>query len=131
MTSINDTILIQTLSDSYRGQLGRYRSLDDIVRQLISRLVLSRGDLSQAASGFREKQTLLGAIERERTRVADLVAQWELRKTAIGHSAIADDFDALLHQVADAIRRFLEDETQLQQYLEGIIARSQTPMPSS
>jgi hypothetical protein len=127
MAPINDTILIQTLIDSYRGQLERYRSLDDIVRQLISRLILSRGDMSQVSAGFREKQALIDAIETERVRVADLVARWELRKTAIGHSDSTDAFDVLLQQVADTIRRFLEDETQLQQYLEGIIARTKMP----
>lgn len=131
MVPINDTILIQTLADSYRGQLARYRSLDCIVRQLISRLILSRGDMAQVTSGFREKQTLLDEIEMERTRVADLVARWESRKTAIGHTDSADEFDELLNQVADTIRRFLENEKQLQQYLEGIIARSQSPAPSS
>lgn len=120
----NDTILIQTLTESYRGQLGRYRSLGTVVNQLLSNLVLSRGGLSQVTAGFRKKQQLLEAIEAERGRVAEMVAQWEYIKNGVGHTDAADELDTVLQQVSDAIRNFLDNETQLQRYLEGIIARS-------
>ena len=126
MTQMNDTILIQTLTDSYRDQLGRYRSLNEIGSQLLGKIVLSRGDLSQVTAGFRQKQTLLEAIEAERCRVAELVSEWEVRKSGIGSTGAADELDAVLQQVTDAIRNFLSNETQLQQYLEGIINRSRT-----
>ena len=129
MAQMNDTILVQVLTDSYRGQLGRYRSLGTIVNKLLGRLVLSRGDLSQVTAGFREKQTVLDAIEEERGRVAELLAQWETRKNGIRPTGAADELDAVLQQVTDAIRNFLDNETQLQQYLEGIIARSRTTVP--
>ena len=129
MTQMNDTILIQALTDSYRGQLGRYRSLNEIVSQLLGKLVLSRGDLSQVTAGFREKQTVVDAIETERCRVAEMVAQWEERKGGIRTTGAADELDAVLQQVTDAIRNFLDNETQLQQYLEGIINRSRTASP--
>ena len=127
MASINDTILIQSLADSYRGQLERYRSLDELVCQLMSRLVLSRGDLTRITSGFREKKMLIDAIEDERMKVADLVVQWEERKKMIGRSAATDDFENVLQQVTEAIRKFLDDEAQMQQYIEGIITRSRAP----
>ena len=124
MPPINDTILIQSLTESYRGQLDRYRSLGTEVNQLLSKLVLSRGDLSRVTAGFRKKQQLLEAIEAERGRVAGMVAQWEKIKNGVGHSDAADELDTVLQQVSDAIRSFLDNETQLQRYLEGIIARS-------
>jgi hypothetical protein len=126
MAHLNDTILVQTLTESYRGQLDRYRSLGAIVSQLLGKLVLSRGDLSQVTAGFREKQAVLEAIEAERNRMAEMVEQWEKRKSGIGPTGAADELDTVLQQVTDAIRNFLNNETQLQQYLEGIISRSRT-----
>ncbi len=126
MAHLNDTILVQTLTASYRGQLDRYRSLGAIVSQLLGKLVLSRGDLSQVTAGFREKQTVLDAIEAERNRMAEMVEQWEQRKNGIGPTGAADELDTVLQQVTDAIRNFLNNEMQLQQYLEGIITRSRT-----
>jgi hypothetical protein len=124
MANDNDTILIQTLIDSYRIQLEYYCGLRDLVRQLMGRLVLSRGALSQLTDGLRKKQTLIDAIQSERNRIAECVAEWQLRKASVTGCAAADVLDKVLQQVTEAIQEFLNDEEQLQKYLEGVLARS-------
>ena len=127
----NDKILIQELTESFRRQLECYKELKKIVRQLLSRLVLSRGDLSQLAGGLKEKQELLGTITGERTRIAGMIEQWQLRKSEVGQCEPVDTFQAVLQQVTDAIHDFLNDETQLQKYLEGVVTRNSAPSPLS
>jgi hypothetical protein len=126
----NDTILIQALTDSYRGQLIRYCGLRDVARQLMGRLVLSRGDFSQVTEGLHKKQRLLEDIETERKRVAEQVTQWERRKAHIARCTETDLFESVLLQVTNAIREFLDDEAQLRKYLEGSIARSADTSPA-
>lgn len=124
MTHENDTILIRTLIESYRGQLERYCSLRDTARQVMSRLVLSRGDLSQVTDGLIKKKELLEAIEIERNRVALEVARWQERKAQFEPCAETEAFEGVLRQISDAIQEFLEDEAQLRRYLEGVVSRS-------
>ena len=71
----NDTILIQDLTDSFSRQLQWYRQLRDLVRKILGRLVLSRGDTSGVITGFEHKKALLDKIEDERNRSADLVEE--------------------------------------------------------
>jgi len=124
MTHENDTILIRTLIESYRGQLERYCGLRDTARQVMSRLVLSRGDLSQVTEGLMRKKELLEAIETERSRVAREVAWWQERKAQVEPCAETETFEGVLRQISDAIQEFLEDEAQLRRYLEGVVSRS-------
>jgi hypothetical protein len=126
MTQENDTILIQTLSESFRGQLKRYIGLRDVVRQLLSRIVLSRGDLSQISDGLQKKKELLEAIEAERQQIAEKVEEWQSRKNSISRSEDTDQLEHILEQVTDAIREFLSEEEQLRKYIEGIISTSAT-----
>ena len=122
----NDKILIQSLRDSFRCQLDCYNTLRDVVRQIMSRLVLSRGDLSQLVEGFQKKKVLIATIEHERSRVAQQVEQWQQRKAHIGACETIDQFEQVLQKVTDAIQHFLNDEEQLQKYLEGVVARTGT-----
>ncbi len=130
MAHENDTILIQALTDSYSGQLIRYCGLRDVARQLMGRLVLSRGDFSLVTEGLHKKQRLLEDIETERKRVAEQVTQWERRKAHITRCTETDLLESVLQQVTDAIQEFLDDEAQLRKYLEGSIARSADPSPA-
>ena len=123
----NDKILIQSLHNSFCCQLECYNTLRDVVRQLMSRLVLSRGDLSKLVEGFQKKKVLIDKIENERFRVAQQVEQWQQRKAHIGTCETIERFEQTLQKVTDAIQHFLNDEEQLQKYLEGVVARTGTP----
>ncbi|MBN1575814.1 MAG: hypothetical protein JW913_04635 [Chitinispirillaceae bacterium] len=123
MVNENDTILIQELTDSYRGQLVRYCGLRDATRQLMGRLVLTRGDFSPVKEHLRKKQEMLEAIEQERSRVTDQVTEWQRRKARITRCAETDLFNEVLQEVTDAIQEFLDDEAQLRKYLESVAAR--------
>lgn len=121
----NDTILMRDLTVSYQSQLARYRSLRDVVRQLMSKLILSRGDLSGMIASLEKKQQLLKDIESERDRTAPLVAHWETRKTLVSPGSGGELLNTVLQQIADTIREFLDEEDQLRKYIERIISSKQ------
>jgi len=127
MISYNDTILIQTLTGSFRRQLAIYVQLRDVVRQLMSKLVLSRGDLSPVTGSFQRKKELIDAIENERNTVSDHIDQWQERKSDIRRTADVEQLEEVLQKVTDTVQEFLKDEDQLRTYIEGIISRNQTP----
>lgn len=127
MIDEHDTILIQTLTDSFRTQLGYYQSLREVVRQIMSRLVLSRGSLAKITEGLQKKRQLVEYIEVERKRIVAPMSEWQLRKTAIASYDETRTFNQVLETVTDAIRDFLDDEEQLQKYLEGIMSRATHP----
>lgn len=124
MVNDNDTILIRTLNESYQSQLELYNGMRTIVRQLMSRLVLSRGDLAQLADSLQKKMQFLDAIEKERARIAGFVELWQSRKNSVHVSAATDELNETLQKVSDAIQAFLYDEAQLQTYLQGVITRT-------
>jgi hypothetical protein len=117
-------MLMRDLADSYRGQLDRYCALRDITRQLMGKLVLSRGDFSAVTGGMAQKRELLDAIEAERARVAHQVRSWEERKAAILPCEERERLSDVLERITVTIKEFLDDETQLRSYLEGCIARA-------
>lgn len=127
MMTDNDTILIQTLTDSYQRQLNLYTELRDIVRQLLSKLVLSRGDLSPVADSFQRKKELVEAVDSERKAVSECIVKWQERKTEIERTPESERFESILQKVTDTIREFLDDEEQLRKYIEGVISRNRTP----
>ncbi len=120
----NDTILLERLTASYLRQLGYYTDLRDAVRGILSRLVLSQGDLSRLAENLERKRELLAAIEAERGRIAGEIEEWQQRKALISRDGAVDRFNEILERVTDAIRGFLDDEKQLQNYLSGILSRA-------
>jgi len=124
MIDEHDTILIQTLTDSFSMQLGYYRSLREVVRQIMSRLVLSRGSLAKITEGLMKKKQLVECIEVERQRIKEPMDLWQQRKTALSLHHETETFNQVLETVTVAIREFLDDEEQLQKYLEGIMARA-------
>jgi len=124
MNDKDDTILVQTLTDSFRRQLDWYMELREVVRQLMSRLVLSRGSLSQLTDGLQKKKQLVEEIEAERHRIAGPMSLWLERKNSIIAGDDVESFDKLLQMVTAAIKDFLDDEDQLRVYLEGILSRT-------
>lgn len=127
MTSYNDKILIQTLTGSFRRQLDIYTRLRDIVRQLLSKLVLSRGDLSGVSGSFQRKKELVDKIENERNSISDHIDQWQKRKNDIERTDDVEQLEEVLRKVTDTVQEFLKDEDQLRTYIEGVISRNQTP----
>ncbi|NLG17663.1 MAG: hypothetical protein GX556_10070 [Fibrobacter sp.] len=116
----NDTILIQELADSFRRQLQWYRELRDLVRKILGRLVLSRGDISGVIAGLEKKKDLLENIQNERSRTSAMVEKWQSRKglMEVGETQALDE---VLEQTGTAIREFLDEEEQLKKYIESIV----------
>ncbi len=116
----NDTILIQELADSFRRQLLWYRELRDLVRKILGRLVLSRGDISGVIAGLEKKKDLLENIQNERSRTSAMVEKWQSRKglMEVGETQALDE---VLEQTGTAIREFLDEEEQLKKYIESIV----------
>lgn len=127
MTTNNDKILIQTLAGSFRRQLVIYTRLRDVVRQLLSKLVLSRGDLSPVNGSFKQKKELIDAIENERSTISGYIDEWQKRKNDIERTDDVEQLEEILRKVTDTVQEFLKDEDQLRTYIEGIISRNQTP----
>jgi hypothetical protein len=120
----NDTLVIRSLKDSYRRQLLYYKALGDIVRKIMTRLVLSRGDFGLIKVELAEKQRLLGCIEGERAKTAPQLQRWREYKQRMESDADAREFDEILREIETIIRDFLDGEDQLKKYIEGIIRKT-------
>jgi len=123
MMDSNDTILIQDLTDLFNSQLLKYRELRDLVRKALSRLILSRGDMSVVMDGLEKKKKIFEAIDLERTQHADLVQQYQSRKASLNSDASINALNALLDDTGIAIQEFLNEEEQLKKYIEGILKK--------
>lgn len=123
----HDIILIQTLTLSYQQQLIWYKELRDLVRKMLSRLILSRGNMSELMIGLEKKQKLLETIEAERIRTSVYIAQWQNCKAHIEANDETKMFDDVLQKTGLAIKEFLDEEEMLKKYLEGIIKKDSFP----
>jgi hypothetical protein len=123
MMDENDILLILQLKETFSSQLSWYRDLRDLVRKILSRLVLSRGDVSGVISGLEKKKKLLETIEAERNRTADIVMQWQQRKSNLKSDQSVEDLNVILDQMGTVIREFLDEEEQLKNYLQSIIRK--------
>ena len=119
----HDTILVRDLSETFRRQLVWYQELRDLVGKILSRLVLSRGDVSGVISGLEKKKVLLEAIESERNRNSGLIAQWQERKGSIEKNGSVQELEMVLEQTSGAICEFLDEEEQLKKYIESILQK--------
>ena len=120
----NDTLLIRELSDSFRMQLDYYKALSGIVRKIMTRLVLSRGNFGVIGPDLAEKQRLLVCIEGERSRTAHQVQSWQERKKGFASTPDAIELDTVLQETERVIRDFLDGEDQLRKYIEGLLRKS-------
>ena len=84
--SENDTILIQVLKTSFSLQLQWYKELLDLDRKMMSRLVLSRGDMSGIVTGMENKNRLIDMIQMERDRTCSMVGLWQKRKNELSNN---------------------------------------------
>jgi len=119
----NDKILIQQLTTVLTGQLEHYREMRDLVRKMLSRVILSRGDLSGVIPCLEKKKKLLDTIESERQQSSDLFVQWQSRKNSIREDAAVTVLNSILDQTEVTIREFLDEEEQLKRYIEKNITK--------
>lgn len=123
MIDKHDKILINNLVDSFLLQLGYYKELCEEGQSMMSKLVLSRGSVTQISGGLKKKKELVECIEKERQRIIEPLEQWQYRKDKIPTCPEKEQLNHVLQNVADVIRDFLHEEQQLQQYIEGIVSR--------
>ena len=119
----HDMILIQELTASYKKQSVWYIELRDLVKKILSRLILSRGNMPELLIGLGKKKKLLDHIETERTRTSESVLRWQGIKKNI---VVCDETVALndvLETTGIAIKEFLDEEEKLKKYLEGIVKK--------
>jgi hypothetical protein len=119
----DDRILIQELTSSYHLQFVWYKELRDFVRKILSRLILSRGDISGLMIGLEKKQKLMEQIETERRRMADSVSKWQDLKMRLAVTDEINELNDILGKTSIAIKEFLDEEDKLKKYLEGIIKK--------
>lgn len=119
----NTTAVINELCDSYRIQLGFYKALSETVQKILSKLILSRGDLSALKTDFAEKKRFLDQIEAERIKTAGQVKAWQDVKAIHGETSEAKELDGILRETENTIKRFLDGEEQLKKYLERILQK--------
>ena len=119
----NDKILIQRLTAVLTGQLEHYREMRDLVRKMLSRVVLSRGDISGVIPCLEKKKRLFDVIESDRQECSDLFAQWQNRKGSIKEDALVAQMNSILDQTEITIREFLDEEEQLKKYIEKNITK--------
>lgn len=127
----NDKILIQQLTAVLNSQLKHYREMRDLVSKVLSRVILSRGDLNGVIVCLEKKKELLDVIESERQKSSDLFIQWQNRKDIIRDDPAIAEMNSVLDQTEITIREFLDEEEQLKRYIEKSISKESSNTVSS
>ncbi|KMQ51602.1 hypothetical protein CHISP_1359 [Chitinispirillum alkaliphilum] len=120
----SDKLTLKKLIESFTRQLSLYSELRDNVRGLMSRLVLSRGDVSGLVGGLEAKTRLLEEIQKERSSVAREIDLWQSRKELYSGSSEADQLEELLGEMERVIKEFLDGEDKLKGYLEKLYKKN-------
>lgn len=128
---MDDKTVVESLIESCSRQLAHYRELDAVTQKVLSRVVLSRGDVSGVTGGLDRKQKILEEITAERTVSQDAAMQWQARKGAIPPGPRTDVLNTILDDMQRAITAVLEKEDQLRKYFERAIRASGRPEGSS
>lgn len=118
--------IITSLCSSFSVQIEHYKTLHDRTQKILSKLILSRGDVSPLRAAFDEKQVLLEAISAEREKIKPSIVWWQENKESLGTFTFAKELDALLVVMEKAIKKFLESEDQLERHLAKL-AKVSTP----
>jgi hypothetical protein len=119
----HDTILIRELTASYENQNVWYIELGNLVQKILSRLILSRGNMSELMIGLGKKKKLLEGIELERLRTAESVKRWQEIKRNVIACEETTSLNVVLDATSVAIKEFLDEEEKLKKYLEGIVKK--------
>ncbi|NLD94925.1 MAG: hypothetical protein GX639_19900 [Fibrobacter sp.] len=119
----NDILIIRDLIESYRKQCDWYDQLRVMDQKILSRLILSRGDMHEMMYSFEKKKTLIDNLEIERTRTADAVQYWQKIKSAFPVCDDTDELNAILEKTTNTIKGFLDEEEKIKKYIEGIVKK--------
>jgi hypothetical protein len=119
--AVDTPSLVRSLSESYTLQLELYRELEELDNRILSRMVLSRGDVGGSLPHFERKRHLLEQITNERERMGGSVDVWMRRKAAAAQTPEVANLNGLLERIESSIRNFLSIEDQLRKYLEHIV----------
>lgn len=118
----NDTILIHKLKNSFGLQLQWYKELLDLDRKMMSKLVLSRGDISVIITGTETKNSLINKVQAERSNACEMIELWQQRKTEINSNdeeRVA--LDKIFGEIENVIGAFLREEDLLKKYIDGVL----------
>lgn len=120
---LNDKMIVQELAIVLNSQLEHYSQLRDLVRKILSRVILARGDITGIVAGLEKKKQLLDQIETERKNSSELIAQWQQRKHFLKDDASVSDLNSILDQMEITIKEFLDEEDKLKKYIENILSK--------
>lgn len=122
------TSIMEELIQSFSQQCALYTALIDISQKILGTLTLNRGDFSRVINLFEEKQKILDNITYEREKSGANIAFWEKNKTTLSQTALTSRFNAILGKTEDAIREYLDIETQVQTYISFISKKGDNPI---
>ena len=124
--NIDDTSLVRELTESFSSQVNTYCELKALVQKMMGKLILSRGDFTGLMGSMEQKKRLLDSIEHERLLHNNAIIQWQQRKRSIESSPEVNALDEILAHTGSVIKEFIDEEDQLQSYLERFITKSAT-----
>jgi hypothetical protein len=119
----NDILIIRALIDSYRKQYEWYEQLRVMDQKIMSRLILSRGDMHEMMNSFEKKKSLIDNLETERIRTSDAVHYWQKIKSTFSVCEDTDELNAILEKTTNAIKGFLDEEEKIKKYIEGVVKK--------
>jgi len=119
----NDILIIRELIESYRKQYDWYEQLRVMDQKILSRLILSRGDMHEMMNSFEKKKSLIDNLEIERNRTADAVQYWQKIKSTFPVCEDTDELNAILEKTTTAIKGFLDEEEKIKKYIEGVVKK--------
>jgi Tfp pilus tip-associated adhesin PilY1 len=119
----NDILIIRELIDSYQKQYGWYEQLRVMDQKIMSRLILSRGDMHEMMNSFEKKKSLIDNLETERTRTSDAVQHWQKIKSTFPVCEDTDELNAILEKTTNAIKGFLDEEEKIKKYIQGVVKK--------
>lgn len=118
IASASEQALVEDIFNSFCTQHALYLKLVELVQKTLSKVILSRGDISPILVSLARKQEILLAVKTERNRMAPSIQEYALIKSTLQPTQRMREFDAKLSEIEIVIRQFLEIEGQLKRYLD-------------
>ena len=115
---MDDDTLVGEVAAFSGDQLRSYGELRDMTRRILSRVVLSHGDISGVLDVFKRKQALLHEISARRAKAKETIELWQRRKATVRETRDTRELETTLQAMESTIKEFLDSEEQLQRYLE-------------
>lgn len=124
-SSMDDTVIIDGLITSFTKQLEWYGELKALVASCLSRIVLSRGDVSQIMGSLARKRELADAIAGERERIKPVIDAWQKIKAGVPADSRTVRLNELLERTQTVIRDYLHSEQQMNKYLGHLAGKEE------